>query len=309
MSYLKHYKNRMSFSGTDIRDALKRNSEMILRSGFKDSLGYRKAIINDTGEIDIFVKKEASMSIIKAHYLTGTAITPGDVLSFDNEDWIIYDYYDDGISPVSNIYRCNHRLKFIKDGVVYETPCVITNASKYTLGINENISHSVKLGDGRFSIIMPNNKKTMKIKREDRFIFNESSYSVYDKDITSQKGIMTILTGEAQILTQWDNRELEIADYYKVFTKDEKSVSVGDMTLTSSQGFDIRKFNTSTFTTTIDCEFRIDYLNSKKDDITVNIIDKKTIKIKNNKCENGEIKIICIDEDGNTLEELVRLVR
>ncbi|WP_405169301.1 Ig domain-containing protein [Paenibacillus sp. FSL H3-0286] len=115
---------------------------------------------------------------------------------------------------ISKIEECNLILKWIDEfGEVQSHPSVLS--SKDT-SINVKDGNIMSVPDGFRKISLQNNKYSINIKRDMRFIIGKESYKVTDVDYISTAGIVKLaLNSSGDLNIAKDNLDLEIADYYE----------------------------------------------------------------------------------------------
>lgn len=128
-----------------------------------------------------------------------TPIKRGDYIKYNNEDYITLADIDNHVFyKKTKIRKCNQRLKWIdRDGIVREYPCLIVNDS---YGVKENLSNDyINENMAKAKIIMQNNKDTVLIPPNFRFIFNNSKHDIYktiDISTAINNGLITIMTAK-----------------------------------------------------------------------------------------------------------------
>lgn len=149
------------------------------------------------------------------------ALNMGDTLEWNGKQWlIILEEINTIQSHKTFIIRpCNYTLKWLNEqGKLISCPCITTNATMYSLGINTD-TNAPNTVDGKLSIILPYNKDTSWIKRDKRFLFHNSAYKVTFPDLTqinsvNMTGTISFVLSECELNNTTDNLELGIADYY-----------------------------------------------------------------------------------------------
>jgi len=169
------------------------------------------------GVIDVKRQQTADTEMQETVQVYPNQIKRGDYLKFKvNDTDELRDYiitskiekkhgYDEGIFK-----ECNHNLKWMYKGNLYDTQVIISNQTKYTLGISTIVA-GITEGDSRYVITLPYNSKTQNIKVGQRFIFNANAWKVTQTDFVSDVGLLSILLGQDSINNEIDDIKGEIA--------------------------------------------------------------------------------------------------
>lgn len=224
----------MSVSGGSLRDERIVSSQYLLDSLFKDDPSYREDVTiwnsEDIIGCRIYEHKHVASGTPQRQIQTLNAnpIYVGNIFKIgDDGYWMCIDS--------SNIYHtnwqgileyCNYILRFILDGIVYEYPVVIKNASQANSG--EQMGSQIILGDSQRLIYIPYDSNTIRINNGVRFLIDKNTatptaYKVTQVDTTSyyyeNGGMLQISVVEDQFSNEYDNLELMVADYYKPVSK------------------------------------------------------------------------------------------
>lgn len=100
----------------------------------------------------------------------------GQYYQHDNNWWIVYDTSDESsVHATSLIRRCNNVLKWLdKDtGFIYEYPCVLEYDISAT---NPRVDKDIIVANQSITLVVQANENTKKLKRNDRFVFNNLTY-------------------------------------------------------------------------------------------------------------------------------------
>lgn len=151
----------------------------------------------------------------------GDNLIVGDTIDWKTRQWIIISKEENSIESHKTfiIRPCNYTLKWLNEqGKLISYPCITTNATMYSLGINTD-TNAPNTVDGKLSIVLPYNKDTSQIKRDKRFLFHNSAYKVTFPDLTqidseNMTGTISFVLSECELNNTTDNLELGIADYY-----------------------------------------------------------------------------------------------
>jgi hypothetical protein len=174
------------------------------------------------GVIDVKRHQTADTEMEETVQVYPNQIKCGDYLKFKvNDTDELRDYiitskiekkhgYDEGVFK-----ECNHLLKWVYKGNLYDTQVIISNQTKYTLGISTIVA-GITEGDSRYVITLPYNSKTQNIKVGQRFIFNANAWKVTQTDFVSDVGLLSILLGQDSINTEIDDVDNEIANKWEI---------------------------------------------------------------------------------------------
>ena len=103
----------------------------------------------------------------------------GRYFKWDNSYWIVYETTTHELETIStcNIRRCNNWLKWVTDkGELIQYPCVIEGE---LTSANAQVAKTISQANSHINVIVQGNADTLKIKKNDRFIFNGISYRFY----------------------------------------------------------------------------------------------------------------------------------
>jgi hypothetical protein len=200
-----HFNEQLKQEGTDI-EINEKSSQTI------DNVDtVIRAIVRNHGNEYNESKEERSVMIDKKYdYKTG------DYVEYLGDIYLTNTFVDKD-NPFFNTAkttRCNYILKWMIDGVLYEMPAIVTNNTKYTLGI-KNLTSGFTEADGMFGAIVGYNDIAKNIPLGKRFIVNGQAWEATQLDHSSVPNVLAILLGETSKVSENDNLELEIADFYQ----------------------------------------------------------------------------------------------
>ena len=139
---------------------------------------------------------------------TGNYITTVD----DNRVFLIVSQINTTEIVKSCLMReCNHDLKWIdkETGELIIRPCIEDTRTLYTTGIKEE--EVMEIPNGMVGIMLPYGDISRRLDRNDRFVFNKTSYRVTFYDETTFPGMVTLICQETG-LSHLDDKVNEIAD-------------------------------------------------------------------------------------------------
>lgn len=221
MSYKdKYLKMKDAYSHGSMRDSYIENTKTLINQLFLDNPSAKLIRFNDSDEEQwVWIVEDTKNSLIKKIIMPpDNTIKAGWMVHWNNEQWLCVkadssnmEVYESGF-----IEKCNANLKWIdEEGVIYSYPCVFYYGAKANFGTYAD--RVMTLPDGRRQVVVQKNEHTMKIKRNDRFLFGGNAFIVIDHDYISEEGIVNINLKDDQYNPATDNLELGIANYYERF--------------------------------------------------------------------------------------------
>lgn len=220
------YEARIGVSG-DTSDDPKRTSafEHIkdrTQRKITSSLSYKNVKINGTDR-KIAVIDEQAFDTKRIFSMPDEDLPHGSLVEWADSLWLITELnahrkpYSEG-----KMRRCNYNLKWIDDnGNILSRWCIVEDGTKYLIG--ERAEDIITIGDARIAVTIGKDKDTSKLSRGKRFLIDDmDSTDVLAFEITKPnkffnvyngRGVFRFIMGEVN-LTDDDNKELRIADYY-----------------------------------------------------------------------------------------------
>ncbi len=132
----------------------------------------------------------------------------GDIITWRSKKWLVT-----SVQMFNDIYywgvlqECKNILKFYKNAILYQLPCIFNNGS-----INMTDGKFMSLPSGHYMIQIKNDNIITKADLNLRFILNGSAYKIEGID-NSQNGLLKIEIVDDQINDD-DNIQLGICNYY-----------------------------------------------------------------------------------------------
>lgn len=220
ISYFDVWKKKMENNGGDITQSRLNDSKNFYNNNFKNDPSYKLATLKkkDINILDSdldtrIVNVDTDVYKKKIYVRPDTNIEAGDYIIYPNKTYLVLSVEDNLVSPYASVEECNHLFKWITNEKYYEISAIVTNNTKYTLGVS-SVSNSIIEGNGMFSVILSDNKMSSNIKIGQRFIVNGQAWEATQTDRTTTKGILSILLGESSINTN-DDMENEIANAFE----------------------------------------------------------------------------------------------
>ena len=192
----------------------------------------------DGREYGVSITDTEELNIKTAVSLPGETLRHGAVLEWSDTGpdtfWLVTEVdLSNGVYAKSTIQRCNYILKWIDDyGNVISRWVIVEDGTKYLIG--EKSADIMTVGDARIAVTVGKDKDTNKLVRGQRFLIDDlDSPQVLAYEITKPNKLYSVYNGEGVFrfilnevnLTDNDNVELRIADYYSWRPKKEKVVS------------------------------------------------------------------------------------
>lgn len=230
------YDARIDFYGSNRKERFINTTQDYINNLFNDSLSTYEIYLNNSEETDlaVIISKDTADITLESKTIIlqlDKQIKIGDLVNWNSEYWICVKITSNSVYTSGIIYKCNNELNWIDNfGVIQNTPCFLSDKSLYSIGIKDDLG--IVVPDGKFIVIIPNNTDTIKINRNDRFIFNHKYiYKTTKVDEISTDGIIILNMQEEFVNNVNDNLELNIADYnndnnYEIFVDNSNLLSL-----------------------------------------------------------------------------------
>jgi len=223
-------KQRIQQSGYSLYDEQLKDAQDILAYGFQDDISYNpNIVIYNTCKsipIKIYDKKYSASYGITAKFLAmhNIKIELGELLhdTCKNEYWLCVESFNvSGIHNEGKLGKCHRFLKWQdKNGIIRETPAIITTASKYNNG--ENGTEVIYTGSDQLMIYIKLDENTVKLDRGIRFLIDENKINPTVYEITRAdtvlntymgKGFISIIVKESLYMPTEKEIELSVCNY------------------------------------------------------------------------------------------------
>ena len=227
------YEARVGTTGTQRRQHIKVASQEQFYRKIISNMGYHLVTI-DGVEQEIAVVRDAERDEKRIYSMPGETLKHGGLVDFNGVMWLITEknfdneFYDNAIMK-----QCNYQLKWINpDGDIITRWCIVVDGTKYLIG--EKSSSIMAIGDARFAVTMAKDSETKRIRRGQRFLIDDpDAEETLAFQITKPNRFFNLYNGEGVYryilnevqLTDNDNVEQGIADYYSWYPKVELPVS------------------------------------------------------------------------------------
>lgn len=205
----------------------------LLLTKLPNSLSYHHVLI-DGEERDVAITNTDNLDTKHIFSLPGEDIPHGGYVEWMDNHWLITERdANTEIYTKAVMLQCNYLLKWVDDqDEIHEQWCVVEDGTKYLTGEYEDRNFIVTRGDSRIAVTIAKNEFTSKLGRRDRFIIDDPeslqpiAYAL-TKPLKLGKtyngdGVFKFVLQEVNT-TDDDNFELQIADYYKHFPKQQDS--------------------------------------------------------------------------------------
>lgn len=212
----------LNSSGNPERDSALSHIQDRMRRKITASLSYKTVKIGDSYR-NIAVTDTQDFSIKKIFSLPGEDLPHGSIVDWADSKWLITELNAHSeFCSEGKMQRCNYYLKWIdSDGNVVGKWCIVADGTKYLIG--EKSEDIMTIGDARISVTIGKDSDTEKLSRGKRFLIDDMeskevlAYAITKPNklfnVFNGKGVFRFILGEVN-LTDADNTELRIADYY-----------------------------------------------------------------------------------------------
>jgi hypothetical protein len=170
----------------------------------------------------------------KIYSFPGEKLPHGALVEWEDSLWLIteVDAHDE-VYASGKMTRCNYYLQWLTDsGEAIGRWCVVSDGTQSMTG--EDNSDVMSIGDARVFVVVGKDEETSRLKRGKRFLIDDPDadtslafeitktnklYNLYNG-----RGVYRFVMSESNV-TDNDNLELGIADYYKQSTKSESAAA------------------------------------------------------------------------------------
>lgn len=202
-----------------------------LRRKLTASLSYKRVKCAGQDIQMAIVDISNDFSTKKIFSMPGETLPHGSIVEWANSVWLITELNaHSDLCSEGKMRRCNYYLKWINEsGDIIGRWCVVEDGTKYLIGEREEDTMSI--GDARMAVTIGKDMETSQINRGRRFLIDDmDSKKVVGYEVTKPnkmfnvfngKGVFRFIMGESE-LTDNDNPELRIADYYNWKPKSDR---------------------------------------------------------------------------------------
>lgn len=247
------YEGRLAAHGETKREAsFKREARYITRK-LPDNLSYQNVVIFDAAHsyniesrsaCDVSFEQE--VAIINSDNLNEKRIFSlpqeelhcGDLVVWMNNHWILTELdANNTLYMRGKLLQCNHVLKWVNDNnEIIEQWCVVEDGTKYLTGEFEDRYFATTRPDARIAVTIAKNSETVVLNRSNRFLIDDPhspdpmAYTLskpLKRGLTyNDEGVFKFVLQEV-VVTDYDNIELGIADYFRHFPKSSGESGAG----------------------------------------------------------------------------------
>lgn len=228
MTYTKYYQDRVSRRGKTSRE---RNFKQKLREFerfFENSLTKDVCLIDGVEEDLIFQDHSQSNNkdLSDDKYViakNSTVINVGSYVDWRKTKWLVFTEEHKTIPTHQQlkVKIVNETIKWIINGKISNNSlgwgAYVQSQTLYTLGVSTG-PHIANV-DSKMMMYMQANEETSTLKTDNRIFVGSKVYKIKFTDRVSRPGLINYLM-EEDTIGPYDNVDLRIADYYKVFEKD-----------------------------------------------------------------------------------------
>lgn len=223
------YAARSALSGMNQREATLIRAKREINVKVRDNLSFTNAEVDGVMR-DVAIINTDNLNEKYILSMPDEDLHAGSIVDWFDNKWLITE--KDANTTVytrCKMLQCNYNLKWIdKCGTVHSQWCIIEDGTKYLTGIFEDSHFIVTRGDSRIAMTISRNKDTIAFDRDTRFIVDEENspeklaYRLTKPlkvgHVYGDEGIFKFVLQE-DVITDEDNTELDIADYYKYYPK------------------------------------------------------------------------------------------
>lgn len=216
MSYYEDvYQKRVGFRGDTKKEIIVQDAEKQFLENLAESPNREEISIDGvaTSAIILTNKSDASKLTMHMHTMKTTAVTPGSVILWGSEYWLILstDKFSLPSYNKSLIIRCNVMMKYLNDvKVVKEIPVVFLGTLDSVLreAVYRQMGMAIQLDDRRAMILTPR----VKFKNNTRLMLDKRVWRTVDYDSTSNKYVVYTSLQEDNFDSSRDDLENDVAD-------------------------------------------------------------------------------------------------
>lgn len=174
------YRKKVNINGNNYKEEVLNRSIETFEEYLNNSPTTQDVYINNNSNSIKCVINESSIDkCIQLTTSVSNSINIGDVINWNNENYLIIDKKDLSIKSHIRciIKKCNNILTFFNGNEWIEIPILAFNGTLYSLGIDD--SSNLIIGDDKLIVSVPYNDKIVKLKAGYRFIFNKDEGCIY----------------------------------------------------------------------------------------------------------------------------------
>lgn len=232
MSVWDTYEKKIEAAGKTKRERTLNRTQSYLSQKLPNSLSWKEVLIDGVEQSVSVLNQKKDLTVKKICAMPGEPLRHGGIVDFANSKWLITELdADNEVYSTGLMRRCNYLLKWINtDGKIIEKWCVVEDGTKYLIG--ERAEDMMSIGDARVAVTVGKDSDTVELGRGKRFLIDDmDSDTVLAYQITKPNKLYNIYNGNGVFrfilneveVTDDDNTELRIADYYNWKPSSQKS--------------------------------------------------------------------------------------
>lgn len=149
---------------------------------FRNSLG-------ESYEIDVRIQSAKKQNVLELLTIPNEYELYGNIFTYDNKEWLVYDYNDVATFPEIIALRLNKVLTFKHNGENKSFPCSLVNVKAQSLSQETLVS----LPQGKVEVVAQKNDVTELVKPTTRFLLGTSVFEVESVDKESKDGVISFI--------------------------------------------------------------------------------------------------------------------
>lgn len=228
------YKTMLLKRGGSVKNSDIKNSKDSINRQFENDPSYKlgkliKNKLNEEIDLDTRLVNNDNNPLEKKIYVRPDInLDVGDYIKYPDITYLVLEVENNLISPRANSTKCNHILKWMYKGELYECPAIVSNNTKYTEGTKTQVV-GITEQSAMFNVQVPDMLKTKMLGLDQRFIINDMAWRVTLPDRTND-GLLILTLGKSSINTETDDTDNEIANRWEVIhnynTTCDNSISI-----------------------------------------------------------------------------------
>lgn len=223
------YCSRIESRGGTKREVRLRREARTLARNLPGSLSYHDVTIDGVARSVAIINSD-NLNLKTLYSLPGEDLHHGGVVSWMDNHWLIIGRdANNELQTRATMQQCNYLLRWVSDNKeIIERWCIVEDGTKYLTGEYGDSDYIVVRGDSRLSLILPRDKESIRLNRNNRFLIDDyDSPNVLAYRLTkpfklggtySGNGILSFVLQECNTEDS-DDLERHIANYYDYFPR------------------------------------------------------------------------------------------
>ena len=223
------YSARLGGKGVTKRDLVLTRAQRHFAAKLPNSLSYHDVLCDGVPR-NMAIINTQNLDIKQLCSMPGEDITHGSMINWEDNNWLVVERdANNEVYTRAMMRQCNYLLRWIDNGEIIERWCIIEDGTKYMAGEQYNNEYVMTTGDSRIAVIISKDEYTARLNRTSRFIIDDfDSAEPLAYRLTKPLKMGGVYNGEGVfkfVLSECnreddDNFDLHIADYYKVFPRE-----------------------------------------------------------------------------------------